>query len=430
MNTQSPRWVDPPEHRLGAMHSTRRQIPGSKMFEIKRGLDAFSAANPGIPVFDASQGDGGASLGGIHVQELCDAAMRFTKSTAYGQPDGNPRVRTVLLENYWHLDSLGYTPNHILLCDGGRDALMKWYKAVEAQTCTRGGTLVTSAAPWVSYPQASYLEGLNLLCAPANGRMDFRLTHDGIMACESELNRVPSSTRALMLTTPCNPTGTFYHPDDILRAIITAYSIGFRFILIDLMYQLVLDPDVDLYNWPKILSVLPPEIRACVCLLDGLTKSVGASNVRMAHLVCGDPEMTSVIRNIASHTNMPNVFGEASAFAVYSHADVRNHPWVTRITHATAQSRTILNAELTMRGYEFVSGQGYYAFINVSRWLGNNKFKTAKDLSSFLAKEHGLAVVYGDPFLQPDCIRFSYAQAPETTKAAIERFDAALKSIF
>lgn len=420
------KWSDPPAQRLSVMETMKRFVPGSNMFEIKKGLKLFLDAHPGLLIYDASQGDGGASLGGPPLQELCDAYLRFITSTAYGQPHGDPRLRKVLLENFWKLDSLGYTPEQIIVCDGGRDALQKWFQAIHALNEGIGGTFITSAAPWISYLHGTYLNGLNVLCAPENSELDFKLTPNVIRACEPELLMVPSSVRAIVITTPDNPTGTYYTPDEILQAIERAYSIGCRYILVDLMYQLVIDQEMEIYDWRFILDCLDPKIRTCVTLLDGLTKSVGASSVRMAHLVCSDPIIATFIKNHASQTVLPNSFGEAAAYEVYSHTNVRQHPWVKNITDRTAQSRQIVNRELTNRGYKFVSGQGYYAFIDVRPWL-NTRFKTAKELSSWLALEHGIAIVNGDSFHQPNYIRFSYAQDPATTFAAIERLDVALK---
>lgn len=424
-----PKWSDPPEQRLSVTPTMRRAVPGSNMFTIRDGLTAFKAKYPGRPIYDMSQGDGGASLGGIPLPELCEAYVRFTKSTAYGQPNGDPRLRKVLFENYWKLDSCDYSPEHIVVCDGGRDALAKWFEAIEALNGEIGGTLITSAAPWISYLHGSYLHGLNVLCAPANGFMDYKLTRDVIRACEPELNMVPSNVRAIVITTPDNPTGTYYSANEILESIESAYAIGCRYILVDLMYQLVIDPDIDTYDWRFILSRLEPEVRKCVTLLDGLTKSVGASNVRMAHLVCSDPTVATYIKNHASQTVLPNGFGEAAALEVYSSSNVREHPWVKNITGPTAESRRIVNRELTARGYKFVAGQGYYAFVDVCPWVGNDRFATAQDLGAWLASEHGLAIVHGDPFKEPKKMRLSYAHLPSVTAPGIECFDSALKSL-
>ena len=40
-------------------------IPPSRMFLINKSLKVYHGTNPGSPTFDASQGDGGASLPGV-----------------------------------------------------------------------------------------------------------------------------------------------------------------------------------------------------------------------------------------------------------------------------------------------------------------------------------------------------------------------------
>lgn len=423
------RWFDSESTRIESVPSCRRPLPVSNMFLIKQELEAFQHQNPGRQIFDASQGDGGATLGGIPSEELCEALRRFlpkTQTTAYGRPNGDPRVRSALLENYWKLDSIGFNSEQILVCDGGRDALQKWYQAIQQSMGKIGLVFITSAAPWISYAHGMYLNGFNLICTPGKNNMDLRMTPDGI----SEAIRVCGQADAMIITSPDNPTGAWYSEEEIEALISRARYHGIKHILIDLMYQLVIDKNVPVYNWATILRSLAPDDRTCVTLLDGLTKSVGASNVRMAHLVCGDPTFAKTIQGIASHTTLPNVLGEACALEVYSSSDVRNHPWVKRITDRTSASRRIFRREMTEREYRFIADQGYYAFVDVTKWLNQDStMKTVKDLGSFLAREHGIAVVHGTPFLQPNFIRFSYAQDPAITIAAIKRLDEALKSI-
>lgn len=442
--SQLARWFDSEKARIKSTSAFLRQIPTSNMFLIKAELDVFLRQHPGRRIFDASQGDGGASLGGVLRDELASALLMFlseNQTTAYGKPHGDPRVRGVLLENYWHLDKLRYSIEQIIVCDGGRDALQKWYQAICMHTGKIGLTVIASAAPWISYAHGSYVNGFNLLCAPAQSKSDLRMTPDGI----TEAISLCGQADAIIITTPDNPTGTWYTPDEIKALIQRARFHGIKHILIDLMYQLVIDDTVPLYDWTEILSSFSEEDRACVTLLDGLTKSVGASNVRMAHLACGNEAFAKSIQGIASHTVLPNVLAEACAFYVYSSTDVRNHPWVKRITQPTSESRKIFRTEMTALDYSFIADQGYYAFVDVSKWLGHQlrpdqffngalantttRIETVKDLGSYLACEHGIAVVHGTPFLQPNYIRFSYAQDPAITIAAIERFDQALKSL-
>lgn len=237
----------------------RRALPPSQMFLIKKGLESYRRDRPGHPVFDASQGDGGASLGGIAREELSTALCRFLPSvhaTAYGTPQGDARVRRVIFENFYGLSSdSGLSPDHVVLTDGGRDALSKWYQAIGIMTGLTGECLLVSAAPWISYGPGAYLSGFNLLCAPAV-EGSFKITKQSLRQSIRFANRQDYRVRALVITTPDNPTGTFYTQEEVIELIEEATDSGVMFIFVDLMYQMVIDASLTRYDVPAIFIMV------------------------------------------------------------------------------------------------------------------------------------------------------------------------------
>ena len=82
------------------------RIPPSRMFLIKKSLAVYQENNPNSPTYDASQGDGGASLPGTPVEILERASqMQVENGTAYGMPFGTKDFRRSVVEDYWKLDS-------------------------------------------------------------------------------------------------------------------------------------------------------------------------------------------------------------------------------------------------------------------------------------------------------------------------------------
>ena len=124
-----PIFFDVPAHRIPKQNLNKRIIQPSKMFVIKEELKAFLARNPTEEVYNASQGDGGMSLGGIPPEELAAALVRYLPthgSTKYGDPTGRADIREAIAKNYYGFSSLG--ADNIILGDGGRDLLQKWYQ--------------------------------------------------------------------------------------------------------------------------------------------------------------------------------------------------------------------------------------------------------------------------------------------------------------
>ena len=154
---------------LDSSPETMLPIPGSRMFEINEALKVYLADRPNGTVFDASQGDGGASLPGVP-REILEMAHRLQldHGTGYDKPFGTPDFRRAVVEDYWELDAAtGWGPTNVTACQGGRDALIKSYDAAQfLGHRRRGDFVVTSRVPWISYNWGPYAVGANVMLSP------------------------------------------------------------------------------------------------------------------------------------------------------------------------------------------------------------------------------------------------------------------------
>ena len=125
--------------------------------------------------------------------------------------------------------------------------------------------------------------------------------------------------------------------------------------------------------------------------LDGITKSLGASNVRNCHLIASE-EVTKFIVARASHSVMPSFYSLAVAMVAYE----MGYAEATRsIVEPTNASRKVLQAFLDEHGFTYILGKGYYAFIHVGKWLPAGGWADSEPMGQYLAEEHGVAVVPG-----------------------------------
>jgi len=77
-------------------------IPPSRMFLINKSLAVYQERHPGGDVFDASQGDGGASLPGVSGEILDRAAqLQHEHGSAYDMPYGTDEYRRCVVSQYW-----------------------------------------------------------------------------------------------------------------------------------------------------------------------------------------------------------------------------------------------------------------------------------------------------------------------------------------
>jgi aspartate/methionine/tyrosine aminotransferase len=159
--------------------------------------------------------------------------------------------------------------------------------------------------------------------------------------------------------------------------------------------------------------------RPRLMFLDGLTKSLGASNIRSAHLIAST-EVVKCLTARASHAVIPPFYGTAVAIAAYQAGFLE----VARtINEPTSASRAVMRRFVAERGLRAILDQGYYAFIHVGEWLRRRGWKDSEPLGEYMAEEHGLAVVPGAYFSSfgGEWIRFSYATPPEKSLGAARR---------
>jgi len=410
--------------------SLRRQIPipASRMFLINKSLKIYKDKNSSSPIYDASQGDGGASLPGVPRVILERAAqMQIEHGAAYDMPYGTDAYRKTVIEKYWKLEpALGVGPNNVLATCGGRDALIKAYQAMLALGHGRSGDVViVSRVPWISYNWGPYSIGANVMWAPGRPEEGWAYSVDSIQTCVEYATRSGRKVAGLIITNPDNPTGLTIPISQQVSLAKAALNAGVAFVLFDWMYHYVTDESpMDLNTF---LPLFEPDERNRLMFLDGITKSLGGSNIRNCHLIASENVIKWIVAR-ASHSVMPSFFSMAVAMAAY---EMGYPEAVCGITEPTNSSRKILRSFLDTHSFTYILGKGYYAFIHVGEWVKTRGWADTEQMGQCLAEEHGLAVVPG-AFFSPyggEWIRFSYATPAERTLGALQRLVEGLQAI-
>jgi aspartate/methionine/tyrosine aminotransferase len=403
-------------------------IPPSRMFLIKKSLQVFKDNNPDAPIYDASQGDGGASLPGTP-KSLLERAhqLQLEHGTGYDMPFGTAAYRQAVVEQYWKLDSeSGWGPANVLGTAGGRDALIKAYQAMMALGHGRQGDLImVSRVPWISYNWGPYGVGANVLLAPGDPAQGWAYSEDAIRESVKFAESKGRKIACLVITNPDNPTGNTISAEKQVSLAKAALEAGVAFVLFDWMYHYVTDESpMDLNSFLKNFT---NEERKRLLFLDGLTKSLGASNIRNCHLMA-DEAVIKFITARASHGVIPPFYSLAVAMAAYEMGFTEAAKTIVEPTNA---SRAVLKKLLAESGLEHIIGKGYYAFMNVGEHLKAKGWTASEPLGQYLGENNGVAVVPGAFFSSfgGDWIRFSYATPAERTEGAFKRLMKGLETL-
>jgi aspartate aminotransferase len=280
-----------------------------------------------------------------------------------------------------------------------------------------GSALVVSRVPWISYTWGPYGIGMNVLRAPGQPEDGWRYTPEGILATAEFATRHGRKIAGIVITSPDNPTGRTIPVEEQIELAQAALRAGISYVLFDWIYHYITDggpTDINI-----VLQAFDEQDRKRLIFLDGLTKSLGASNIRSAHLLA-DASVVKQINGQASHGVIPSFYSQAVAIAAYQQGFAQA---AATILEPCKQSRQVMRQVMDARGENYILVDGYYAFIDLTRYIENSQFNDSGDLGAWLGENFGITIVPGVYFSEAgkNWVRFSYALPPEKTEKAIKR---------
>jgi aspartate/methionine/tyrosine aminotransferase len=289
----------------------------------------------------------------------------------------------------------------------------------------QGDLIMVSRVPWISYNWGPYGVGANVLWAPGDPAEGWAYSEDAIRESVKFAESKGRKIAGLVITNPDNPTGMTITIEKQVSLAKAALEAGVAFVLFDWMYHYVTDESpMDLNSFLKEFT---PEERVRLMFLDGITKSLGGSNIRNCHLIA-DEAVIKFITARGSHGVIPSFFSLAVAMAAYEMGFAEAAKTIIEPTNA---SRVVLKDLLLRNEFQHIIGKGYYAFINVADYIQAKDWNDSEPLGAYLAENHGVAIVPG-AFFSPfgnDWIRFSYATPVERTEGAFKRLMEGLEGL-
>ena len=135
-------------------------------------------------------------------QHIKDAAKQAIDDnwTKYSPVPGYPDLRKAICDKLKNENGLDYEPAQIVVGNGAKQAVCNAIMAL----VNPGDEVIIPAPYWVSYPQMVLMAGGTPTFVGATIEQDFKITPDQLEAT------ITPQTKALILCSPCNPTGSVY----------------------------------------------------------------------------------------------------------------------------------------------------------------------------------------------------------------------------
>ena len=334
-------------------------------------------------------------------QALAEGFTRYTPGS------GTPELRSAIAESSAARWGSPWQGQDCVVTVGGKAALFELALALFEP----GDEVVLPSPCWVTFPEQIRFAGATPVTVPTSVEDGFRI-HAGPL-----LEAVNDRTRAILLNSPCNPTGGVISPEDLRQVVAFAAERGVT-VISDETYERFLY-DVP----PASAAAFAAEYPETVALVGSFSKTYAMTGWRIGYLL-GPAPIVQAVESIQSHaTSNPTSFAMVGALAALRHAE----PEVEGMIAEYRARREIIAEGLNrIPGFRCTPPHGaFYAFPEVRGCFGPGR-ESSIEIAEYLLDEAAVAVVPGAAFGADDHIRLSFACSRATLAEGLERIAAAL----
>ncbi len=376
------------------------RIAESATLKVSRRASEMKAQ--GIDVVDFGAGEPDFASPAVAVEAARRAlAEGFTK---YTPSSGIPTLRRAVAERYARHYGAPWPAAQTLISVGGKGALFESILALVEE----GDEVVLHTPAWVSFPEQIRFAGGRVVEVPTDGADGFAIHAGPILAALGE------RTRAVILNSPCNPTGGVIGPED-LRAVVAACAERGIVLLSDETYERFL------YDGAAFASAaaLAAEFPETVAVVGSFSKTYAMTGWRLGYLL-GPKALVDAAANIQGHaTSNPTSFAMVGALAALEGAEGDVAAMVAEYQERRDLLVPALNA---LPGVTCQPPRGaFYAFPDVSAAYGDDIDGSIAFAERLLEEAH-VAVVAGEAFGSDRHVRISFACSRADLERGVERF--------
>ena len=337
----------------------------------------------------------------------------FTKYTPVG---GIDELKDAIIQKFQRDNDLTYKRSQILVSCGGKHSFYNLAQAIFDQ----GDEVIIPAPYWVSYPPMVVLAGASPKIVETREENGFKVTPEDLK------KTITPKTKALVLNSPSNPTGSAYTKEEIEKIAEIAISNNF-FVISDEIYEKIV---YDGFKFTSIAS-LNEEIKKRTIIVHGVAKTYAMTGWRIGYTAAPE-EIISAMNNIQSQStsNPTSISQKASVEALIGPQDE-----VRKMVTAFEQRRNYIVDRLNkIPGVSCYKPVGaFYVFPNFSSYYGKvyqgKIIENSTHLAGFFLDVARVAVVPGVEFGADPFERLSYATSMEDIKEGLDRIEEVLKKL-
>lgn len=346
-----------------------------------------------------------------HIRDVAIDAIE-NESIGYTAASGMDSLKQAICDKLKRDNNLEYTKDQIVVSNGAKHSLFNTLSAI----CNPGDEVIVPNPYWVSYPELVSLVDAKPVFVECPEEAEFKYTVEALEAA------ITDKTKAIILNTPNNPTGTAYKKED-LKAIADLAVKHNIYVISDEIYEKLL------YEGEHTsVASFNENIKDLTIVVNGVAKAYAMTGWRIGYTAC-NKEIAKAMSNFQSHaTSNPNTIAQyATIAALNAPEDTLNE-----MVSAFKERRDYMVEKInSIENLSCLKPQGaFYVMVNISKLIGktiNGKvINNSIEFADYLLEDAKVAVVPGIGFGNDNYIRLSYATSLDNIKEGLNRIEKAI----
>lgn len=342
-----------------------------------------------------------------NIQEVAIASIKkgLTKYTA---ASGITELKDAIIKKFKDDNNLCYGQKEIIISTGAKQCLANVFQAILNPL----DEVIIPVPYWVSYPELVKLADGVPVYVPCKEENDFKYTVDELKTVVTE------RTKAIIINSPNNPTGTVYSREELVA--IAEFAKEHDILIIsDEIYEKLIYGNT---SHISIASLNEDAFRRTI-VINGVSKSYAMTGWRIGY-AAGPENIIKLMSNIQSHTTSnPNSIAQyASVEALLGDQTAVNNMIKNFIERRDYMVKTIKG----INNVSCIEPEGaFYVMVNISKLINKEVdgeiIKDSLEFSRILLEKERVAVIPGSAFGLENYIRLSYATSMTNIEKGLER---------
>lgn len=349
-----------------------------------------------------------------HIKEAAKKAIDDNYSR-YSPVPGYPVLREAIVEKLKRENNLEYKSSQIICSNGAKQSVCNVVMSLVGE----GDDVIVPAPYWVSYTQMVKLaDGVPVTVATG-------LEQNFKMSPEQLEKAITPQTRALILCSPSNPTGSIYSYEE-LEALAEVLKKHERVMVIsDEIYEHIN------YTGKHASMAQVPGMKERTVIINGVSKAYAMTGWRIGFAAGEEWVIKACNKLQGQYTSGPCSVSQMAAAAAFAGPQ----ECVETMRRAFERRKNlIVSLAREIPGLEVNDPEGaFYLFPKCSSYFGKKDgdtvIKDSNDMALYLLDKGHVATVSGDAFGAPGYFRMSYATDEDSIRKAMKRIAEALAKL-